>query len=462
MRYLLPAGWLVLIIVLVFVISHSFLFKNRTPNIIVLSACSLKKDVITAYQSYLPGSDLENAYINKLAKKSFVFKQAVSYDAYRGIAGYLRNIPKSLIEKREYLALGAPNRFQSEVDLKNKLNNIPQTASIGDYLFRYDDPRKYFQNIQSRIEQAIKDKKPFILVSHTEWLHFPFGEMDDVELRSFLAEQKINSPEKEKRLSFLLALFPYPLLNQYFPQYFPQKSAEDALVYAWNVIKDPKNLSEWKNSFQFKKDQKILDYYYKKQFLRFSSFNQNILEKRENDSFIFVVGCHGEPFYDHNEFLHGNGLDEESVSIPLLIHAPGMTEQIDVNHQVGMKPIAELIIDLAINRVSNEDFKDKVERQLVEDNVLHFNCAGNKFALRTKEKIKFVVDLSNDEKEIFDLNVDPLAVHNIFSTFPPDKKIALERQFYELLNDNLPLVKRDLKHNRDCLYRVRLQENIFK
>jgi hypothetical protein len=65
-----------------------------------------------------------------------------------------------------------------------------------------------------------------------------------------------------------------------------------------------------------------------------------------DDSIIVLVGVHGEEFYEHGGAGHGYTLHEESIHVPLLIHAPALLEPGHVSAAVDLLDLAPTLADL--------------------------------------------------------------------------------------------------------------------
>jgi arylsulfatase A-like enzyme len=61
---------------------------------------------------------------------------------------------------------------------------------------------------------------------------------------------------------------------------------------------------------------------------------------------VVVVSDHGEEFWDHGSVGHTNGLFDEVIRVPMLIHLPGQAERFDVREPVSVLDVAPTLLDL--------------------------------------------------------------------------------------------------------------------
>lgn len=326
-----------------------------------------------------------------------------------------------------------------------------------DRVQRYDDEKLYFNNLESKIKSAINNKKAFVIFPHIEYLHFPFADKNDPELLTYLnTQKKISSENVSERLPFFLALVPYDVLMKTFPQYFKKISLTESLAYAFEIFKDPKYLKKWKQSQSFKNDIDVLHKFYSARLRSLDIHLEKILKPRENDSYIYLVGCHGEPFLEHDEFLHGNGLNEGVANIPAFIHVPNMNERININWQVGMIAIAESIKKLVDLDLSKEEFIKILNESLHEKIILQYDCRGSKFAIRNDGKYKYVENFLDGTKAFYNLTKDPNMSKNIIDKTSPEKISFYRNKMYDIFLHELSKDAKNLPMPGYCPYQIKL------
>lgn len=409
--------------------------RQKPSNIIALSVCSLRKDVFSVY-SQKP----KEFYIDSLAERSIVLKQAISSDGVRGLSRYLIKI------------------LANEQSFKNyELINGENEAVIR--LTRFDDPEAYFNSLEKKVSTALKSKKPFLLFPHIEYLHFPFAENEDAELDAYLLSQKsLSKTELSQRLPFFLALVPYDKLVNLYPFYFKPLPAPDALSFAFDTFKNPSSLLMWKNSVNFSDDRKLLLKFYYKKLKILDSYLEKFLSARENDSIIYLVGCHGQPFLEQKEFLHGNAIDEGTANIPAFIHFGGMKEKKEITYQTSMEKIVQTIESLAIHNLPETEFFKKARENLKEEIILQFDCRGQRFAIRNDGLSKYVQDFATGNKEFYDLTKDPDMLQNKVDELSSEQLSFYEKNLYKLFTDRLSSDDETLPQTGYCPYQIQLQK----
>ena len=63
------------------------------------------------------------------------------------------------------------------------------------------------------------------------------------------------------------------------------------------------------------------------------------------DALVVVVADHGEEFWEHGGFGHGQSLYDELVRVPLLVHAPGQAHRIEVEQPVSLIDLAPTLLE---------------------------------------------------------------------------------------------------------------------
>lgn len=414
-------------------------FFKKPSNIIALSVCSLRKDALSIY-----GLQTKKYYLDELSERSLVLKQAISSDGVRGLS---RHLLKALSEDQFFL---------------KDYNLLSDSAHDAvSRLLRFDNPEIYFKNLSDKIEIALKENKPFALFPHIELLHFPFGESDSSELISFLdSQQNISRKEISERLPFFLALVPYEKLVSIYPSSFLPMSPEDALNFSFKVFKNPERLRKWKQSATFHDDRKVLLRFYHLKLKVLDTYLNHLLKGRENDSYIYIVGCHGQPFLEQEDFLHGNAIDEGTANIPAFIHLPGMSKPEFLGKQVGMEKIVQTIKELAPERLSNNKFIALSSKILSDEFMLQFDCKGQRFGVRDNGKYKYMRDFSSGEIKFFELQNDPQMQDNLSEELTSEQVEFYEKKLYDLFLNKLTSNQNDLPSASYCPFQIQINSRI--
>ncbi|MCP2605318.1 sulfatase, partial [Candidatus Aminicenantes bacterium AH-873-B07] len=152
----------------------------------------------------------------------------------------------------------------------------------------------------------------------------------------------------------------------------------------------------------------------------------NLLE-RENllkNSVLIITSDHGEAFFEHQKIQHNTTVYEEMIKIPLIIKFP---------EESGIKPreISHLveIVDLTATFFDLFELPEKMKYKLEGKSILPLifsNQALKEFVFsRTiipisrycirNEQYKYILDLKNNKAELYDLKNDPGERINIIS-----------------------------------------------
>lgn len=124
---------------------------QNDQNIVVVSFCSLRKDLL---ESFTKDRNLsQNLYIDKLAKKSIILKDMVSYDGWRGLSRHLKQIPIETLTQKNYQIIGASK--------DNKFEDISDSTLR---LLRFGNKELYFQKINSEVKESSQMGKPFLFL----------------------------------------------------------------------------------------------------------------------------------------------------------------------------------------------------------------------------------------------------------------------------------------------------------
>lgn len=376
----------------------AYYFSKPSPrNVIAISVCSLGKNV---FQSYSPASFLtqnlyQNLYIDKLSQRSILLTDMVSYDGWRGLSRHLRNIPlKNLVEKN-YQFIGTTNT--------SKIETVSDTTLR---LLRFDNKDEYFNKIKAEIEFSLNQNQPFFASLHFEWAHFPYADDLDDKLNDYLSRSSWTDKEIKNRIPFLAALFPYKVLQQKFPKAFPQIKESDELAWAWKNFKDPINLANWKKSSVFASDLALIKEYYLKRLQILDRELEKLLVPLEKKADIFFVSCHGQPFLEDNEFLHGNPFNEETAQLPAFIHLADSQSVFKVETQTSMPKMVNALSLLINQQISTKKWEDNLPTVLSEPTLLQYDCQGHQMAIRTEGKFKYIYSFASGEEQLFQIDRD--------------------------------------------------------
>jgi arylsulfatase A-like enzyme len=184
---------------------------------------------------------------------------------------------------------------------------------------------------------------------------------------------------------------------------------------------------------------------------------QVLKEKRlYEDTLIFLTADHGEQFREHGKLGHPAQLYDEQLHVPLIIKTDAeMPKGLEVKDTVSLLDLAPTIIGVACME-RNESFTgqilpftcDNISQEYYEKPALAFaNVAGGIYCYR-KQNWKFICN--NQEKELYNLEVDPQEKDNIYKK-TPEKARQIEREAFNYLrmlkdmHEGTELEKRKIK-----------------
>ena len=135
------------------------------------------------------------------------------------------------------------------------------------------------------------------------------------------------------------------------------------------------------------------------------------------DKTIFVLyGDHGEGFAEHGRYVHEDNPYEESLRVPLIIHAPGWFE--DSNRVEGLTNLTDIlptVLEMLGYGVKDGKYPGySLLHSLPEERTLMFSCFNkDKCLVSIRDHEKYIHHYGNQPDELFDLSKDPLEKHNL-------------------------------------------------
>jgi lipoteichoic acid synthase len=166
-------------------------------------------------------------------------------------------------------------------------------------------------------------------------------------------------------------------------------------------------------------------------------FLKNLLDQYKElglyENTVFVIyGDHGEGFGEHGRYVHEDNPYEESLRVPLIIHAPGWFENSQrVEGLSNLTDVLPTVLDLLGYQVKNGEYPGySLLRPLPEDRTLMFSCFyKDKCLASIRGNEKYIYHYDNQPDELFDLSKDPLEKHNLVD----ERAKEVGERRYELL-----------------------------
>jgi phosphoglycerol transferase MdoB-like AlkP superfamily enzyme len=135
------------------------------------------------------------------------------------------------------------------------------------------------------------------------------------------------------------------------------------------------------------------------------------------DKTIFVLyGDHGEGFGEHGRYVHEDNPYEESLRVPLIIHAPGWFEDSKrVEGPTNLTDILPTVLEMLGYEVKDGEYPGySLLHSLPEERSLMFSCFNkDKCLVSIRDHEKYIHHYGNQPDELFDLSKDPLEKHNL-------------------------------------------------
>jgi lipoteichoic acid synthase len=150
-------------------------------------------------------------------------------------------------------------------------------------------------------------------------------------------------------------------------------------------------------------------------------FLKNLIEQYKDlglyENTIFVIyGDHGEGFGEHGRYVHEDNPYEESLKIPLIIHAPCWFRHGQrVQELSNLTDILPTVLDLLGYEIRGGKYPGySLLRPLPEDRTLFFSCTNKDKCLASiKGYEKYIHHYGDRPDEFFDLLEDPLEKRNL-------------------------------------------------
>jgi lipoteichoic acid synthase len=169
----------------------------------------------------------------------------------------------------------------------------------------------------------------------------------------------------------------------------------------------------------FVEDEKLNRYLNCVRYLDF--FLKNLIDQYKKlglyqDTIFVMFGDHGEGFGEHGRYVHEDNPYEESLRVPLVIHAPWRFQHGErVEELSNLTDVLPTVLDLLGYELRGGKYPGySLLRPLPEDRTLFFSCTNRDKCLASiKGYEKYIHHYGDEPDEFFDLSGDPLEKRNL-------------------------------------------------
>ncbi len=403
---------------------------NPPPNVILISVDTLRAD----YVGYA-GGDVRTPHLDRLAEKSYVFENAFSvapwtrpsfaaffggrYPSQMGV-GRIRGQMASDHEavpytwdaeqRRPLEALRDAGYFNGAVVVNPHLS-VAANADKG-FDFYYHTELDYVRphNALSVVKRIDETFLPFLNLTTSRFELERAPTMTNYTLG--LLEHLTNQP----------ALLWVHYVDPHYP-YDPPTIAEDQ-----RITGDPMPLQALKRAQTITTREKYRDAYAREVDYWDTWFGRTVDRLKANglwdNSIVVFWSDHGEEFWEHGHWGHGQSLHSELTHVPLLVHLPGQTEQVRISRHVSLLDVMPTLMDLCeVEHPEGMEGRSLVplfegKPDALEPLHMYMEACGHGGVRKALlgERYKLTYDLDADRYSLYDLKNDPAEHHDIFGT----------------------------------------------
>ncbi|MFT5114152.1 MAG: lipoteichoic acid synthase [Parasphingorhabdus sp.] len=172
----------------------------------------------------------------------------------------------------------------------------------------------------------------------------------------------------------------------------------------------------WKNYVKGKRYNAYLNVlFYQDNFLKNLVQQYKDLGLYDNTLFV-ILGDHGEAFREHKLWGHGNILFEEGVKVPLILHHSDQLKGV-VENRVSLMDVLPSVVKYLGFEPDHNIYPGKVLTQPIHQRDIFLECISARLCsalIDADTNLKLIHHYGNKPDLLFDLNVDPLEVNNLF------------------------------------------------
>lgn len=423
--------------------------QTRPPNILIVSTCSLRVQMLKLYG--MTGDKEIMPNLEKFFRESdYVFTNAMNGIGWTALSAFTKiEVPRTKLMNLGYRLPGhSESNYMYRVPHRKSRKTELREAHIDDSDFEKDIAGTLYQLEETIMKRA---NAPFLMTAHIKYMHYPL--IDRFNPSAEWAKY-LNKDEKAKidgylakpgtfhsKLPLMLLLSNNPRLALKHPKIKPLKWKTDAesLKQLSGLITNPEFVAEWKSSAGFEQDLEILRKVYRANAEYLDTLLGPILnlygdKYLQDNTIVIFSGDHGEVHMERDELTHGLSLFEESMRVPLAIRFPekfGHNERKVINEAFHYGNFARAILQVIEGRNTSEEFPD-ILNEVREDVIIGRDCKNSVRGLRYQNKYKYFVNVASGERFLFDLEKDPSESENIAQTNPKEAD-RMETLYWETL-----------------------------
>lgn len=395
---------------------------SSKPNIIVVSACSLRWDRIGFNN---PAVRL-TPKIDSWAKNSYVMKNAIAERPWQNF----------FYEANDIVTLSSwkKNGYDTfpERDKRNRFNIPPFSLNeTGEEWYWAENDILHYQASLSELREALLRKKgssePFYAFVHLKYMHYPHFDSINFEEKEVAKNLSPKSFEllnryRQDRANFDVQL---PLIEFLFNDFSLLKSKfkiNKDIRSAAGVISDKALADRWKLAESYQGDLKLASELYDLKIRKFDDIASEVLNlfgdrDLQKNTIVIFTGDHGEALMEHGVLGHSVNLYEEMLRYPLAIKFPRQSEGAAFEGQVNHRIISEMTKGMAKGLLNVNNFPQRIKAKAA-DYVMARNCANSSRAVRYRSEWKFISNVDSGRNELYNLLQDPQERQNVIESNP--------------------------------------------
>jgi hypothetical protein len=424
--------------------------RDHRLNVLVLSMCSFRYQELQFYGH--KGESVAPEIDDFFANSSFVFENAVNGVNWIGIFAYT----EGFIQNSELADLGyhllSPYYGRHILRIPDRRSNItgdPEDFDDNDFEKDHAQSTAYLESMATTPVFS-----PFFVIAHYKYLHYPLIDtinpnsqwdyyLNDKD-RKYLDHFLHNVAKYPAKLPLALMLTADTKAIATNPEVQRSGMAKDKseLKRFGGLITNPEFIARWQASPGFQSDVDLINKIYDGN-LRYISkvlgralnlWNDPDLQRK---TVVVLVGDHGEMHMEHGQLTHATALYETAIKTPLAIRFPGHEgKPVVIKEPMQFKMLGTLLGDIIRGKVNEDNLEGHI-KAIQDDTLILRDCANTQRGLRYKNQYKYIVQMADGSRELYDLTTDPNELKNIATESPRivDQMESLYWENYQRFTD---------------------------